>query len=256
MKANVFRLGLSDHETAQTIAFAVKQIKVRSHFFVKKRDYNKENLKKFKQSITSIKFREVFDIDNVDTAFNEMHDVLKMFINLCFPEVFVKIYNKPNMRWLTKGIKLCCRRKREMYLKLVSSKSNKTENHTKYLDYTKTLKRCIKKAQITVNNNTISNSNNKGKAIWNIINSITGNIKEKQEINSINNNGIINSPTDIANLFNEYYIDLTKSNKFNQSINDPTTITNNINSIFLKPTDEEEVFKTIMKLKNSVCRIR
>lgn len=70
---------------------------------------------------------------------------------------------------------------------------------------------------------------------------------------------IITEPTDIANIFNHFYTDLTNnsnlydkntSNLTSNNINNYNIIKNN-NSIFLNPTTSSDILKVIISLKNT-----
>ncbi|KAH9645705.1 hypothetical protein HF086_003378 [Spodoptera exigua] len=93
-------LALSDHETGQTISFQITNRSnegnaVKRFWFEKRRDFSKDNTKKFISCMEALSFNDVHECMDVDEAFNLLHDNITLFYNLCFPIVNVKIVNKP-----------------------------------------------------------------------------------------------------------------------------------------------------------------
>lgn len=101
--SNVHLLGLSDHETAQSIYFPLKFIP--QTYTIQKIDYNKDNINKFKECMSALSFSEVYTRNNANEAFDEFHHLLQLFNRLCFPKISVKMYlkiskvNKPKVYW-------------------------------------------------------------------------------------------------------------------------------------------------------------
>lgn len=256
-QCNTHFLALSDHETAQTLSFETKvklsDLKPQT-WFEERRDFNDDNVIKFQECMSSLFFTDILLETDVNKAFNEFHDILLLFFNLCFPKIKVKITKKHSRtHWITKGLKKCCIRKRQYYLKYNLSKANKKNNHKKYHNYSKILKKCILRAQKINNANFIKQSTNRCKAAWKLINDNFNKKNCKSDIQEIHvdHNGKFTDPQKIATLFNDYYINL--SNKvITDSNNKISTLTTNINNtIYLTPTDPIFVLKTIKALKNS-----
>lgn len=116
------------------------------------------------------------------------------------------------------------------------------------------MRKCINEIQKKCNDNFISLADNKCKATWNVVNRKLGNVRKSSEIDRIEiNDKIIMTGTDIAEAFNNYFINLSnnyndiKSSKYDLS----NTIPNNLNSIYLEPTTPEEVLKLILSLRNT-----
>ncbi|CAK1596201.1 unnamed protein product [Parnassius mnemosyne] len=100
------------------------------------------------------------------------------------------------------------------------SATSKSINKSKYISYAKIPRKCILKAQKIQNEKYILGSNNKGKAIWNVIKTNITNRKTSREIDTITHNGrTLIEGCDIANGFNNLFIDLTNKDKLNMSNN-------------------------------------
>lgn len=262
VKADIHHLALSDHDTGQTLLFPVTtrntDRKPINYCFENRRDYCKENIIKFCNILSSLSFSEVYEENECEKSFDIFHDLLKLFYDLCFPLLRVKIGKKVTKnKWITKGLKKSCVKKRLLYYKYQHEAINKQINQKNYLNYTKILKRCIQKSQKINNNKYILNSKSKCRASWNIIKNNISLIKDKNYIDKIKNNDITyNKPNDISNLFNDFFINLkthgnnvnisnAKDNKYNKYI------TNTTNSMFIKPIDEFEIIKIIKTLNNT-----
>lgn len=75
--ASVLHLGLSDHETAQMLNFpAVNKKSEPKVSFIFKRDYNKDNIRLYQNSISQLSFSEVYSENDIDSAFEKFQDLL------------------------------------------------------------------------------------------------------------------------------------------------------------------------------------
>jgi hypothetical protein len=104
------------------------------------------------------------------------------------------------------------------------------------------------------NNKKIAESINKLKSIWELINEETGKLKARYETIDIKENGeFISDPTNVAQLFNTYFTQTAgklQSNFESEAIQHKVTKLNILTSIFLTPTDNEEIISVIKELKN------
>lgn len=244
---------LSDHNTAQLLTVPVKLRKAPPKtWFEMRRDYSIDNLNKFKYVLTSYPWRNLIDFENVDDDFTLFHNELILLYNLCFPKYKIKIFNKDNTKskWLTKGLKTSCQTKRKLRLFYYKKHTYSTKN--KYRQYSKILRKCIQLSQKITNDKYVDAAKNKCKATWNIINN-KHDVNDKHNIDYLKmNDEIIDNPSDIANAFNNYFIDSTNV-PGNYQCNSSTLefIERNSASIFLNPTDENEIIKVINTLNNT-----
>lgn len=252
-KSEVVELALSDH-TGQILRCPVKNYSVLDYWYSQKQDYNIDNLNKFKEHLSSLSFSEVYSSNDVNAAFNEFYDLFKMLYDLCFPTIRVKISSHRRPQWISKGIKLCTKRKRQLLWQYRQSPSQ--ENKQIFKNYTKRLKKIITMTKKSQNDYNIKTSKNKSKATWKIINDNTKNNNNNNHKNYIEqikiDEHLITDPQEIAQAFNDFYIDQVNqqcTKKTNQ-IN-PVGITFNPNSLFLNPTTPYEVYLIIKNLKNT-----
>lgn len=251
-KSKVLHLGLSDH-SAQLLKYPVKKIYNLSHWFVKKRDYSKENMLKYKDCLQSLSFIDVYQSTDVNESYNLFSEIINLFYELCFPYKLIKMSSKCRPYWITQGIKKSSKTKRSLYLNL-KTKHDKIN----YKIYTSLLRKIIDKSQQLQNNKYICEAENSTKATWNVINTYKYR-QPKENITQLNHkNEVITDPNDIANIFNKNFIDLvdvynnkTNNHNYNKRKQHKNyQIQSNIHSIFLNPVTPQDITKIIKNLKN------
>lgn len=247
---------LSDHNTAQTIDFEIQPKEtIVKHYFTTTYDLSKSNLAKFVECISSMTFSEIHTISDTNDAFNAFHNELILFYKLCFP--LIRIRNRVRagkLTCVTKGLKMSCKTKRTLRFNYYLNKNS--INKTSYLKYSKLLRKCINGIQTLCNLKYITNSKNKGKATWDVVKRYVDNSEcgaSKFIENIVDNDNLVSSGSDIANLFNNFFIDVVQNNTFVNAKSEHHTynLKSNEFSIFLNPTTANEVFNTIHSLKNS-----
>lgn len=250
-EARILDLGLSDH-TAQSFHIPVKKrvpppVK---WWYVTKRDYNQVNQLKFVKCLSSLSFHDVLTDSDAKQAFRKFYELYLLFYNLCFPVIRVKVINNSfKSRHLTKGLRNCCRKKRQLYLLCRKSKQHKL----RYKTYTRLLKRCILSHQKAENLKYINKIDNKCKAVWNIIKQYGSTDCNSRSVDSLLvDNKYIVDPQEIAEHFNNYFIDIVTSNITSNTTND-INIDNNELTIFPNPLSVNELIKIISSLKNSTA---
>lgn len=247
----ILNLNLSDHNTGQllTVPLQKKHILPKAKYIMR-RDYNSDNILKFCNCISQLSWSEVYTENDADKAFTTFHELLNLFYNLCFPLMKIKLKVKSNkLSWISKGIKISSKTQRK--LRYTYYKYKKEELKYQYKKYNKTFKKCLSAGQKINNQKIMDNSKNKCQASWSLIKDNTTVKNNNTFINTINYNNInYNNPIDIANIFNNYFIDLTTKNTI-INLNYKYKIDINYSTIFLTPTNDTEVFKIIMNLKNT-----
>jgi hypothetical protein len=247
-KAEVLELGLSDH-TAQLIKVPVKKTPKINVWRKLKRDYSSENIEKFKMCIKTLSFSDIYLTNDPNIAYSRFMDDFKLFYILCFPQIHYLIKFNSTPRWVSRGVRICSRKKKALLWQYRLNPTN--ENKSKYINYCKLFKRIIiltKRAQHTYR---IKTSNNKCKTAWQIIKK-SRNSYLKESIYNIKTTekGYINNPIDIANAFNEYFIEkvypIPGAGKNNSML-----INSQVNSMFLAPSSPIDIHKIIKDLKNT-----
>ncbi|XP_026739279.1 uncharacterized protein LOC113502097 [Trichoplusia ni] len=247
-RANVLDFAMSDH-TAQLLQCPVPKVFTNKFWYSTRRDYANENIIKFKDCMNSLTFSEIYETHDPNIAYNKFIDTFKMFYDLCFPFYTIKINIIKKPKWLSRGVKLCSKKKRLLLwqLRLNPNQVNKVT----FSNYSKLYKKIIKLTQKSQNNYNIKQSKNKSKTTWQIINQTKLNIP-KNPINSINLGSFkISDPLDICNAFNNHFVDKIQPKIDVGSNPKPHRISTQPNSIFLAPSEPYNIFKIIMSLKNT-----
>jgi hypothetical protein len=247
---DVLPLYLSDHDTAQLLTLPVEQKVIKPHiYYIYKRDYSIDNVRKFKDCLQSMTWKNIYQETELDKAFHLFHDLVCLFHKLCFPKIRIKINDAGNNRqnWITRGLKKSCKTKR--YLRYKYYKKNNEYNKNRYVKYSKILKNLIYISKKNANMKFINNNRNKCKATWTIIKREISNTDIKDHIEHIRtDNTIVTDTIKIAEIFNNHYIDSTLHETVNNSKPYKNTT---VNSMFLKPMTEKEVIMEIIGLNNT-----
>ena len=88
--------------------------------------------------------------------------------------------NNDNKNWITSGIKILCRHKRELYLTCRISNNPELKRH--YQIYRKILSNVIKEAKRIYYDKKVKKSSNKCKTTWDIIKKLTDNQHSQTDI--------------------------------------------------------------------------
>lgn len=246
-KTEVLEFGLSDH-TAQIITIPVKKTLKLKYWRQINRDYRTENINKFVDCIKSISFSDVYSATNPTLSYNRFMDNFNTFYDLCFPKKTCIIKVCPKPKWVSRGIKICSKKKKDLLWKyrLQPNITNKLNLN----NYTKLFKKIIYLTKMAQNSNKIKTSVNKSKTTWQIINQTRHNLP-KEPISKIKiNDTHITEPLNIATAFNDYFIQKIipvpdSGKKVTRLINNQT------NSMFMAPSSPYDIHKIIKNLKNT-----
>lgn len=241
---SVLDLALSDH-TAQLLVCPVKPTCLLKYWYIERRDYSHENINKFRESLSALSFSDSFKEDDPNNSFNSFYETFILFYNLCFPLRKIKITTQKRPKWLSHGIKICCKRKRALLW--AYRKQRTVHNKNNYKTLSSRLTRIIKLTQKSQNDNFIRNASNKAKATWDVINGHKNNVPKNDIQINIDGN-LIDDPLVIANLFNNFFID--QISKLDLSPNSANS-TIHVKSLFMAPTIPQDINKIIMSLKNT-----
>lgn len=242
-KTYVLEFGLSDH-TAQIIEIPVKKVNVVKYWRVKKRDLGSDNLSIFKKYVKEFGFSGVYDTEDPNLATKYFLENFQMLYNLCFPVKIVTVRNINKNKWVSKGIKKCCKSKRALLWKY--RKNASYENKINFKNYSKKLKKIVNLTQKAQNSHYIHQAENKSKATWQIINKRE---YTRNYITRVEKDGsIITDPKKIADAFNSHFIN--KIEYLSKNLNNKVDIQTQSQSMFLQPISPEDVIRIITTLKN------
>ena len=246
-KTEVIEFALSDH-TTQLLKCPIKTVCPFRRWRKKTREYAEANIKKFKSCLSSISFSEVYQSSDPNAAYDTFLDIFLLFYEQCFPNKYISVSINKKARWISKGIKTCSRKKRQL-LWQYRIKPNQ-QNKTQLSNYSKLFNKIMKLTQRAQNNYHVKTSKNKPKTIWQIINQGKINVPKNNFTKIKIDNKTITNTKEIADLFNNYFVDkiVPVPNAGNQITQH---ITNRKESMFMTPSISYDIFKIITSLKNS-----
>lgn len=246
-KTEVLELALSDH-TAQLLCCPIKKNCLLKFWKQKRRDYSVENILKFKNYLKALSFSEVYGTSDANVAYKKFIDIFRLLYKLCFPYRLVTIRVDKKSKWISRGIKVCSKKKRQLLTNFRMNPTNTTK--TKYVKHTKLLKKIIRLTKKSQNNHKIKTSLNKSKATWQIINDVRHNLP-RQPIDKIKVDGeLTTNPDTIANAFNNYFVDKIVPLS-GSGLNVTQHITSSNNSMFMAPCLPSDVYNIISGLRNT-----
>ena len=102
LKAMVIDLGLSDH-LAQIIRIQ-SEIRNKKTKTIVKRQFTDHRVEDFKNLLSQESWDEVVDLSDVNASLKAFLDIFLYLFNITFPYKRVKLKEKVNKRWLSKGL--------------------------------------------------------------------------------------------------------------------------------------------------------
>lgn len=222
----------------------------------KKYTTKKINYEKLKNTACNMDWYSILSIQDPVCATNELINKITHCMENSTYSIKYKRKDKnniPRKKWITKAIIISCNKKEMLYNLWKKNKTSETLKN-EYMEYTKILNKVIKDAKIKYEQGRIVDNLNDPKMLWKIINEKIGKGKKKEEkIKTINEQGYkVTNKEEIASTLNKYYCEVGKN--LSKNINKPTTqpkqFERNPKSIFLLPTNAEEICKIIKELKD------
>jgi uncharacterized protein YggL (DUF469 family) len=247
----VFDIGISDHN-AIFFPYCASEHKPK---FTKlpvscRRNFNRFSIQQFCELISSVNwdYNENISVDgNYDSFLMRFMDCF----NASFPKRYVKQSSNMNkLKWMTKGIKVSCEKKRELHMLAKTTEDITILNYCK--SYKKMFKKVVNAAKRLANDKFINNAKCKSKAAWSIIKENFGENK-RSSIKVIEfNKKTINDPKKISDLFNDYFVEPSLNSPSLKQNNSLEIIINRVNTITFKfePVTYGQVRKAIDGLKN------
>jgi hypothetical protein len=192
--------GLSDHE-AQLLTI-VSPLKRKNEFQTYSyRKIDNCTAAEFMLRLSDESWDEIFGGKDVNLIFNSFLNTYLRIFNASFPIIKKSVTSKSNITWITQGIRISCKRKRELYL--MTKRNCNIDIKTYYDKYCKILNRVITAAKKMAYDNYCNKAYNKMKSTWEIINIETGRIAKRDETKYL-----IGKSRDIAETINDYFLSL------------------------------------------------
>ena len=257
VQSGIWTVDISDHLPVFTVLPSNSK-KSKTKKVIRKQDFTEENINKFKHDLNSQNWADLNQYSDIDQMYNAFINTVQTLYEQAFPlktkTVSVAINHLP---WITPAIKKSINKKNSLYKTFIKKRS--TDSKNKYKSYRNKLTAILRKAERQYYLTKLERvKDNLGKT-WRILNSITSRNTNSERIREIIHNGKkINDDTVIANIFNNYFANIgpNLAKTIPQASDNFTHFlpSNNSNSIFLRPTDSNEICDIIGHLKNSYSK--
>jgi hypothetical protein len=195
--------GLSDHDAQLLISNdTVQKVNSTKSFLI--RNINKNTIAEFQFLLSTEQWEDVFNATDVNIMFKNFLNTYLRCYNATFLKVNISTSNLINNGWITKGIKVSCKRKKLFILCKIINKDSLKQYYKKYC---RILTKTKKKKKKLHYNNIIFRSKNRIKSTWKIINNECGKTSQNTAIPQIKlEDKLIDNQHQIANAFNKYFL--------------------------------------------------
>jgi hypothetical protein len=179
-----------------------------------KRCFSEDNIQNFLSELLSQEWDSILNNElNINDAYKMFLGKVRRALFSAFP---VKSFKKSPSRkgpksWITNGLRISSVRKRQLH---ELSKGHNDPNFLAYVrKYKSIFKKCVKAAKIKNNNDYISKSSNKVKAVWEVVAKESGGkVGSRKEVDKICINGfLITDKQKIANTLNDHFCNVTRN---------------------------------------------
>ena len=214
---------------------------------------NQTNFEKYSNAINDFNWSEIQEYSDCNQAYNFFADSLKRIFNQSFPVQKVKKKYRNRLPWLTDGLRNSIKHKNRLYK--IYIKIQTSQNKKVYNTYNNKLKSILRKSEKIHYQDCLLKCTNNLKKTWSIIKDVLNKNKNSKLNDTFKYNDQTTSDKDIiANKFNEYFVNIGSNLASTIPERGPSYKTFlppiNDHSIFLEPTNPDEILKIISKLKD------
>ena len=224
--------------------------------YVQIRSINNNNIVSLQNELSAQSWESVINSDDVNVAYSNFVNIFNLLLDKHCPVKKICITNKKDSKpWFTNGLRNACKKKNTLYKQFLRCQ-NKTveEKYKKYKNKLTNILRCSEKSYyddlLKLNQNDI-------KGTWKVLNSIVkkSNYSACYPEHFLENNKNISSKIDIANGFNNFFVNVGPNLAKDINTPDDGNIfdylrNRNCNSMFLHKVDENEVIQIVNTFKN------
>ena len=230
------------------------------------RMFNEANNYKFKTLIDDENWEEVYGEMDTQDQYNKFTKIYMAHYNTAYPIKSQRKRRKNERQspkpWILPWLEDACARKKLLYHEFVLEPTVK--NKTKYEKMEKFCKKHVNIAKAKYYSSYLEEYKENSRKQWELINSLLNRNKKKGNINKlIDKDGtVINTPSAIAEHFNEYFSNIatTLKNDINNRAGHTESTNGYVNflrqpvqnSIYIRKTNPQEIFEVIKKVKEQI----
>lgn len=244
---------LSDHY-AQTATIYLNHIDTQSKAKYKhSRSFSDNNINLFNYLVSSENWEDVYAAVDLDTKFDAFMNKVQYYLNSAFPKKYKKIQKKDCENVVLPAEVLNIQKQLFLLYNKVKhlDKSHFLTCYYRRLKYQ--YRRMIRNIKSQQYLHRIETSNNRTKAIWDIINNKRNqNNNDMTGICLVSDSGeFISAPADVCSAFNNFFSTVGSEVKIPNGDRGAEGVVNRCQgSLFLNPTSTEEILNIINDLKN------
>jgi len=246
-RSNVVNYGLSDHY------FQVLEIKTKCQLSGEpkprstwKRFFNDHNMARFKQFLCSEDWLDVLRLNCPNLAFNAFANILLYYFEISFPLRRVNSNTRNTKKYKLSPELQSLKEKVILYGEL--SKFDRRYRNIS-AGYNRKYREALRVARVGYHDSIVSNTQNKSKAMWSVINSIKKTNKVRKDI-AISENDVLLSDEVVANNFTERFTLNCGNNDIDYEFLSQNVPFNDV-SIFFSPVTVYDTERMFNCLKNS-----
>nr|CAI5843329.1 unnamed protein product [Callosobruchus analis] len=202
-KATVTDNVISDH---RTVLLEFVSEKSDHNISSKFRSYSDVSINKFMEALRNEDWNSLYGINDFNDAFDCFYNIFIYYFQQFFPERMTR-YQQKQKSWVNDAIRKSCTDLRDLYK--MSKKFPQLSDLYKLNKYKHKL--LVRDTKKRFYQNKIAFSNNKSRAAWNVISELNNHKKCNKNIAIKDNDIIIENPSEVANLFNDYFIQSPKN---------------------------------------------
>ena len=215
---------------------------------------NGSNLEKYVNDIQNHDWSLVNHHDSCQSAFTYFAGKLKGIFHNAFPVIRVKKRYRNRLPWLTDGLKNAIKHKNKLYK--IYSKYETSFNKKCYTQYKNKLTTILRNHEKEYYKRLIDINRTNLKKMWSVIRSVINNCKPSKLNESFTyNNTVITDKKTVSNKFNDYFVNVGKTLAEQIPKHGPSFRSYlpeaNKESIFLTPTDQQEIRNIMLNIRNS-----
>ena len=226
-----------------------------------KRVHSDDNISRFKNQLSKVKWEEVLENTNVDDDYDTF---LKHFQNIydeCIP--LKKCTNKPKRDprspWITKGLLKSINTKNKLYKQYLSCPND--SNRQKFKTFRNKLHSLIRKSKRSYYFRKFNHVKNNMRQTWKTINNVIGRVQKPNLADQYRHDSgtIITDPSVISNEFNDFFVNIgpklashihNSGKNYYDYLSAPCQ-----HSMFMKPIVETEVLKIMTNLIQTKAQV-
>ena len=211
-------------------------------------------IKALQRDLAAEKWNEVYDKENVDTAYDNFLKIFLLLYEKNCPILEYKKNSKALKPWMTNGLLNACRKKNKLYRDFIKYRT--IDKETKYKAYKNKLMVIIRRCKKDYYNKLLEKNKNNIKGTWNILNKII-----RKGTNSNNTNSFIEKGKSITKMneivegFNNFFVNVGPNlakqiHPVTAGSGPPTVVERNPSTIFFYSTNKQEITDIVQKFKN------